>query len=121
MPNKVIDMKSSKVTQGDAGAMTVLTPKESLTHENYAKLEEAFNDCIDQHKTKIVLDCKNIAFIDSEGLSLLVRVEETLSKRGGILKVVGLNPLCREIFLATRLLHTFYVYEDVHEAIRSGP
>jgi anti-anti-sigma factor len=121
MANKVIEMQSSKVSQGEAGAMTVLTPKESVTHENYAELEETFNECINQHKTRIILDCKNVSFIDSEGLSLLVRVEATLTKGGGILKVVGLNSLCRDIFMATRLLHAFYVYEDVHEAIRSGP
>ncbi len=121
MANKVLEMKPSKIGKGEAGAMTVLTPKESLTYENCEELEATFNECINQHKTKVILDCKGISFIDSEGLELLVQVYEELRKRGGILKIVSLNTVCHEIFVATRLINVFHVYNDIHEAIRSTP
>ena len=121
MANNVIEMNPSKFGKVEAGSMTVLTPKESFTHQNCKELEGFFNECLNQNKTKVILDCKNVAFVDSAGLELLVRVDETLKQKGGVLKIVGLNDVCRDIFVSTRLINTFHVYEDVHEAIRSAP
>jgi len=120
LANKVLDMKPSKIGKGEAGGMTVLGPKESLTYQNCEELEATFNECINQYKTKIILDCKDMSFIDSEGLELLVRVDENLRKRGGILNIISLNAVCREIFVATRLINVFHVYKDIHEAIRGA-
>ena len=100
------------------GERTVLTPKESLTHMNHERLEKMFQQCIDQRKTEIILDCKNIPFMDSEGLELLLKIQDELKNRGGHLKIIGLTPVCRDIFLATRLTNLLYVYEDIHEAIK---
>ncbi len=121
MENRVIETIQSKIRKGEAGAMTVLAPKESLTYQNCEELEATFNECINQYKNKIILDCEGISFIDSEGLELLVRIDEKLRKGGGILKIVGLNDVCGDIFVATRLINIFYVYKDIHEAIRDAP
>ena len=121
LANKVLDMKPSKIGKGEAGAMKILSPKESLTYENCEELEAAFNECINQYKNKIILDCQGISFIDSEGLELLVRIDEKLRKGGGILKIVALNAVCRDIFIATRLINIFHVYKDIYEAIRDAP
>ena len=117
--NRVIETIPSKIGKGEAGTMTVLAPKESLTYQNCKELEATFNECINQYKNKIILDCEGIFFIDSEGLELLVRIDEKLRKGGGILKIVGLNDVCGDIFVATRLINIFFVYKDIHEAIRS--
>jgi len=121
MADRVIEMKPSKIGKGEAGAMTVLAPKESLTYQNCEELEAAFNECFNQYKNKIILDCKGISFIDSEGLELLVRIDEKLRRGGGILKILGLNAVCRDIFIATRLINIFHVYKDIYEAIRDAP
>jgi len=121
MDSKVIEMKPSKVVKWDAGNSVVLAPKESLTYQNCEESEKLFNECINDNKAKIILDCKGISFMDSEGLELLLRVEEKLRKEGGLLKIVGLNAVCRDIFISTRLINTFHVYKDVNEAIKSAP
>lgn len=119
MADKVIEMKPPKIGKWETGASTVLTPKESLTHQNCEEIEGVFDEYIDQLKTKIILDCREIAFMDSKGLELLVRVDEKLRKRGGTFKIVGLNSVCRDIFIATRLINMLHVYKDINEAIRS--
>jgi len=50
----------------------------------------------------------------------LVQVDEKLRERGGILKIIALNDVCKDIFIATRLISVFPVYENIHEAIRHG-
>ena len=51
---------------------------------------------------------------------LLPLVYEELRKLGGTLRITDLNDVCGDIFHATRLIY-LNVYDDIHEAIRSGP
>lgn len=119
MTNKVVKIDPSK--SGQSGDRTILTPKEPLTHQNRKEMETLFSEAMNQRKTMIILDCKTVFFIDSAGLELLVEIEEKLRTRGGILKIVGLNELCKDILVATRLIGRFHVYENIHEAISIGP
>jgi len=108
----------SKVDTSRLGINIVLTPKKSITHENCKELEDLFDEAINKNRTRIVLDCKSVTFIDSKALELLIKVHDKMKSRGGILKVISLNPVCRDILLVTRLINTFNVYEDIHEAMR---
>lgn len=109
---------SSTISIAKVGSRTVLAPKESLTYENREDLETTFEECINQQKSDIILDCKAVTYMDSEALELLVHMHEELRNRGSRLKIIGLNDVCRDIFVATRLIH-LQVFEDIHEAIRS--
>ena len=109
---------SAPISIAKVGTRTVLAPKESLTYENCEDLEATFEECISQERTDIILDCKAVAYMDSEALELLVRMHEELRNRGNRFKIIGLNDLCLDIFVATRFIH-LHVYEDIHEAIRS--
>lgn len=109
---------SSAISIATVGSRTVLAPKESLTYENREELEATFEECVNEHRTDIILDCKAVTYMDSQALELLVLMNEELRSRGSRLKIIGLNDVCRDIFAATRLIH-LHVYEDIHEAIRS--
>jgi anti-sigma B factor antagonist len=117
MTNKVVEINPPKTA---TGARTILTPKEPLTHQNCKKIEALFSEAMNQQKTEIILDCKAVPFIDSAGLELLVETNKKLRARGGILKMIALNEVCRDILVATRLMTDFHVYADIHEAIRHG-
>lgn len=118
--DKIAEIKPAKAGEMRAGARTIMTPGESLTYQNRTEFEAMFNEAFNQHKTEIILDCKAVTFIDSESLEVLLQLEKELRKRGGNLKIIGLNAVCRDILIATRLINVFLVYEDIHEAIRSG-
>lgn len=109
---------SSPMSVSRVGSRTVLAPKKSLTYENVEELETTFWESFNEHKSDIILDCKYVNYMDSEALEALVRVHEELRNRGNVLKIIGLNDVCRDIFVATRLIH-LQVYEDIHQAIRS--
>ena len=102
------------------GNRIVLTPKESLTYENCEGLEATLSEYNARKKTEIILDLKAVSFLDSATLELLLRTHEELEKEGGVLKIVGMNAVCHDILLATRLIHIFRVFEDVPEALKSG-
>ena len=116
--NKVIETKSSKINTAKISTRTVLVPKESLTYQNCEELEAMFEECLNQHKTEIILDLKAVSFLDSKALELLIRMHDELRNRGGALKIIGMDSICRDILTATRLIYVFQVYNDIHKAVR---
>jgi len=110
---------SNKFGMTRVGAHTVLVPKESLTFENRKDFDGAIQKLVDENLILIVLDCKKVEFLDSEALEELVETHDELAAQGGSLKIVGLNTVCRDILIVTRLINTFNIYSDVPEAVRS--
>ena len=112
-------MKStSAISIAKVGSRTVLTPKKPITYENREEVQATFEECLKQQRSDLILDCKAVSYLDSEALELLVYMHEELRKQGNRLKIIGLNDVCRDIFVSTRLIH-LYVYQDIHEAIKS--
>jgi anti-anti-sigma factor len=114
-------MTLSTIRMTKVGSRTVLIPKGPLTHQNCDELESIFNECISKQNTEIILDCKAVSFIDSEVLELLDRMNETLKNQGGILKMITMVEVCRDILLATRLTKVFHFYKNINDAIRNVP
>ena len=117
--DRVIELKPARTGAGRIGGRTVLNPKTSITYKNSEEIETMIHDSMKRNKTEIILDCKSVPFMDSKALELINRAHEDLKNQGGILKIVGLNAICRDILLATRLINEFNVYNDIHEAIKS--
>ena len=103
------------------GGRTVLSPEHSITYENCSEIEEQIEDAIQRRKTEIILDCKLVEFLDSAALEMLVQTHTGLTGRGGVLKIIGLNEVCRDILLATRIINLLFVYKDMHEAMTHDP
>ena len=101
------------------GASNVLTPRESLTYQNCEDFEDRVNELIHQNQIRVILDCKSTPFMDSKALELLIKLHKELKTRGGVFKITGLNAVCRDILLATRLVNVLHVYEDIAEALKS--
>ena len=112
---------STKIGISKAGNRTIISPKQSLDHQNCKELENALNGCDKQTGSEVILDFKAVKFMDSEVLELLVRTHEALEMRGGVQKIIGLNSVCRDILYATRLINILYIFNDINEAMRSRP
>jgi anti-sigma B factor antagonist len=111
--------QSRGITIGKIGPRTVVSVQEPITFQNREDLQATFRRCMEQQKTDIVLDATQVAFMDSEGLELLLDVHEELQEHGKALKLVGLNQTCSDIFTAAQLLAVFPVYENINRLIRS--
>ena len=117
MATKVIDINSSKTGGIQGGSRTILPLKNAVTHQNCAELETAFQECVDNNKTEIILDCRALTFLDSEALELLIRMHEDADSHGCELKL----KVCSDILVATRLMNILNVYKDIHGAIKKWP
>jgi anti-anti-sigma factor len=112
---------SLNISISKAGNRTIISPKQSLDHQNCNELETALNSCGEQAGSDVILDFKAVKFMDSKALELLVRTHEALKIQGCMQKIIGVNPVCQDILHATRLVNILHVFTDLHEAIKSKP
>ena len=68
---------------------------------------------------KIILNLKNVEFIDSTGLGTLVICFTTLQKQGGTLKLLHLSRRHIELLVLTKLTVLFEVFDEEQAAINS--
>lgn len=67
----------------------------------------------------IVINMKNVVFLDSMGLSVLVRSVKRSRENNGDVRLCGLNPNIRMVFELTRLNDLFEIYNAEEEAVEA--
>ena len=111
-------MTEPKITITNFGARSILTLGESITYLNCDEYETRMQSVIGGNQSTIILDCKGVSFLDSMALEMLLRMQESIRGRGHQMRIVGLNAVCQDILVATRLINHFHTYKDMQEAIR---
>ncbi len=107
------------VRQTKLGVATYLSPDASLIEEQVPSFQKAVQEVRDTGGANIVIDMKQVPFIDSHGLEYLWDLSTDLSSRGGSLRIACANETCKEILRITRVDQTIPVYEDLESAGRS--
>jgi anti-sigma B factor antagonist len=69
--------------------------------------------------TKVLLNLKEVDFIDSSGIGELVRCHMAIRKQGGQMKLASLSPVVNDLLVATSLNKVFVVERDEASAIQS--
>jgi anti-anti-sigma factor len=100
------------------GHNTVITLKEPINHQNCKELEASVLGESGKNHLAIILECTEVSYLDSAALEMLLRLQDSVKERGGLVKLAGLNELCRDIMIVTRLINQFNVYPSVQEAIK---
>ena len=108
-------MKTSIV---QLGHHTVITLKEAINHQNCKELEASVLGAIGNNHLAVILECTEVSYLDSAALEMLLRLQDSVKERGSLVKLAGLNELCRDIMIVTRLINQFTVYSSVQEAIK---
>ncbi len=72
---------------------------------------------------KLVINLAEVPYVDSAGISQLVRAHVTTANRGGRMKMLKLTRRVRELLTLTRLLTVMEAFESEEDAIASfkGP
>jgi anti-sigma B factor antagonist len=82
-------------------------------------LREKVTEEMAQGQNKVILNLKEVDYIDSTGLGTMVICFTTLSKAGGNLKLVHLNRRNIELLLLTKLSTVFQIFGDEQDAVNS--
>jgi anti-sigma B factor antagonist len=107
-------LDTKTVTRGDV--LVVYLSGALLFGEESSSLRSLVRDLLNQ-SNEIVLDLKEVSYIDSGGLGTLVALYASARKVGGEIKMSRLGPRANEVLQITKLMTIFDVYDDVDAAV----
>lgn len=103
-----------------SGAITVIYVREErLDAHNSEELKSELNRIFESGTRDVVVDLKDVRFIDSSGLGVLVSGFKNASTKQGSLKLTALQTQVKSMFELTRLHRVFDIYQTVDEALES--
>jgi anti-sigma B factor antagonist len=102
------------------GQVTVLDIVGRLTIDRGAQhLRDKVNSLITQERTAILLNLQGVPYIDSGGLGQLVASYGSVVKKGGRLKLLGVNARNHDLLSITRLVTLFESFDSEEDALQS--
>jgi anti-sigma B factor antagonist len=109
-----------KIEERVIGPVTILDIVGRLTMDQAPEhLKDKINSLVSQQRTHIVLNLKNVPYIDSGGLGQLVASFGSVMKSGGALKLLGVNSRNHDLLSITRLVTVFESFDSEAEAVQS--
>jgi anti-sigma B factor antagonist len=109
-----------KIDERAIGRVTVLDIVGRLTIDQGAQhLKDKINSLISQQRTQIVVNLKNVPYIDSGGLGQLVASYGSVMRTGGALKLLNVTARNHDLLSITRLVTVFDSFDSEADAIQS--
>lgn len=87
--------------------------------EGSVQLREAVAKLLDAGRNRIILNLREIKYIDSSGIGELVSRYTTTKNVGGKLKLLNLPPKIQDLLMITKLLTVFEVFDNEQDALNS--
>ena len=101
------------------GAVTVIKPVGPLLQGDAVKFRQRLGDVMTRSLGRFVIDASGVAYVDSEGLEVLVQAADQLSEGGRAMRLCGAPETLREVLDITGVADRFEHYADVNTAVRS--
>lgn len=109
-----------EITERAVGDVTVLRLSGRLVLEGRdSPLVARLDGLAQEGRIRLVLDLRDVRYIDSAGLGLLVAKFVSLRRRGGDLRFVHLSQRSEHLMGITNLSTVFPIFESDEDAIRS--
>ena len=109
-----------KIEERIIGQVTILDIVGRLTIDQAAEhLKDKINSLVSQQRTQVLLNLKNVPYIDSGGLGQLVASYGSVMKAGGVLKLLNVNSRNHDLLSITRLVTLFETFDTEAEAVQS--
>ncbi len=109
-----------RMTEREVNGVTVLEIEGRIVlGEESNAFRERVKSLLAAGKKKIVLDMKNVTYIDSAGLGTLVATFHSARSQGATLKLANLGSKFKEVLQVTKLYTVFETYDNETAAIQS--
>ncbi len=97
----------------------IIVLEEELAGKTLGDFRTRVRDALETGKNQLILDCKALNVVNSEGLETLLWVIEEVQESGGLVKIASLGKIPREVFKLTQFDRIFETYDDVIAALKS--
>ena len=106
------------VEYSENATIATFTYKRILAENEINSLGEGILSVVEQSEhVNLILDFRNVQFLSSTVLGLLIRVSKRVYEQDGQLKLCNITPKIYEIFKITRLTKIFDIYPDLEAAL----
>ncbi|MET8987806.1 STAS domain-containing protein [Nonomuraea wenchangensis] len=87
-----------------------------LDRETHTALLDVLDPLLVASRPRIVLDTEELSFCDSHGLWVLIDAQRRAEKRGGALRLIGVQGTLARLLTVTQLVDLFPPYSDLSHA-----
>ena len=102
-------------------AIVTFNDEKILEEKDLQALQDSIMSVIEQtERINLILDFRNVQFLSSAVLGLLIRISKKVYELDGQLKLCGITPKIYKIFKITRLTKIFDIYKDLDAAIEGS-
>jgi anti-sigma B factor antagonist len=86
---------------------------------NSSKLIETVGSLLDEGKSRIVIDMRNVDFVDYNGLSVLAITYKNALNNNSMMKICGISHNIQELLRVVKLDDVFEIYDNLNGALAS--
>ena len=104
-------------TESNGSSVIVFVKEERLDAHNSGELKIELNRLFEAGTVNLIIDLKEVCFIDSSGLGVLVSGFKNASTRQGSIKLSGLQTQVKSMFELTRLHRVFDIFATADDAL----
>ena len=108
-----------RIGQRDLGPLTILDVRGKLAGEAGEALAQRIDDLIAVGRTRVILNLRDVSFIDSAALGELLSKRAALRDADGQLKLLHLTDRVWDLMVTTKLELVFETFRSEAEAIQS--
>jgi anti-sigma B factor antagonist len=106
-------------TEQNGTVLVVMVHEERLDAHNSDELKAEISRLFESGTKNLLVDLKEVRFIDSSGLGVLVSGYKNASTHQGSIKLCSLQTQVKSMFELTRLHRVFDIYQTIDEALES--
>jgi anti-sigma B factor antagonist len=107
------------VVEEKSGVVVITVHEERLDAHNSGDLKQKMQEIFEEGKKNLLVDLRDIRFIDSSGLGALVSGFKNATSHHGNMKLASLQPQVKSMFELTRLHRVFEIFGTASEALDS--
>jgi anti-sigma B factor antagonist len=101
----------------DKGGIAVYRMTGDIDINTSPDVKKSFDRTISAKKNKVVINLKDVGYVDSSGLATLVEILKNLRSYGGKLKLTNLSGKVKGLFEITKLDKLFDIVAEEKDAL----
>ncbi len=106
-----------RIGRRDIGPVTILDLTGKLAGEANETLADRIEDLIDTGRTSLILNLRDVSFIDSAALGGLLSTRSAVMKAGGRLRLLNLTDRVWDLMVTTKLELVFETFRSEADAM----
>ena len=108
-----------EITQEKVNDIAVISLSGRLNVTTTAELEQVFTKLLEEKQTKVLVECRELEYISSAGLRVLLTAAKQFKKISGEIALAGLSQNVKQGFEISGFTSIFPIYTTRDEAVKS--